>query len=106
MPSYYEGLPIVLLEAMSYGLSCVVSDIPANKEVGLMENRYFKPGGIDVLAEKIEEFMKRPMSEDERRQQIKMVRKKYDWDDIAKNTLKVYEGVLKSKKVKKYLYIS
>ena len=34
LPSYYEGLPIVLLEAMSYGLSCIASDIPANQEVG------------------------------------------------------------------------
>jgi len=31
MPSYHEGLPIALLEAMSYDLDVVVSDIPANK---------------------------------------------------------------------------
>ncbi len=92
MSSYYEGLPIVLLEAMSYGLSCVVSGIPANREVGLMEDRYFKPGDIDALSKKIKEFMKRPMSEDERGRQIETVRAKYSWDDIAKNTLKVYEG--------------
>jgi Glycosyltransferase len=95
LPSYYEGLPIVLLEAMSYGLSCVVSGIPANKEVSLGEDRYFKAGDVGVLAKKIEEFIERPMSGDEKRQQIDMVRAKYDWDDIAKKTLKVYERVLK-----------
>ena len=39
LPSYYEGLPIVLLEAMSYGLSCIVSDIAANGEVPQNNNR-------------------------------------------------------------------
>jgi alpha-maltose-1-phosphate synthase len=53
LPSYYEGLPIVLLEAMSYGLSCIVSDIPANREVGLPEESYFKAGDINAVAEKI-----------------------------------------------------
>jgi glycosyltransferase involved in cell wall biosynthesis len=35
MPSYHEGLPIALLEAMSFSLPAVVSDIPANLEVQL-----------------------------------------------------------------------
>jgi glycosyltransferase involved in cell wall biosynthesis len=42
LPSYHEGLPIALLEAMSYGLSALVSDIPANKEVKLPSERYFR----------------------------------------------------------------
>ena len=32
LPSSHEGLPIALLEAMSYGVKVVVSDIPANLE--------------------------------------------------------------------------
>jgi glycosyltransferase involved in cell wall biosynthesis len=53
LPSYYEGLPIVLLEAMSYGLSCIASDIPANKNVGLDNDRFFKAGDVNAIAAKI-----------------------------------------------------
>lgn len=90
LPSYYEGLPIALLEAMSYGLSCVVSDIPANREVGLQGQRYFEPGNIGSMSTKIAEFINRPLSEDEKRRQIEMVRSQYDWDDVARKTLGVY----------------
>jgi len=90
LPSYYEGLPIVLLEAMSYGLSCVVSDIPANREVGLQEDRYFKAGNIQQLAEKIIEFISKPLSPDEKSRQISLISEKYDWGRIAQQTLEVY----------------
>ena len=49
LPSYHEGLPIVLLEAMSYVLPVLVSDIPANKEVELPAERYFRCGDVDDL---------------------------------------------------------
>lgn len=93
LPSYYEGLPIVLLEAMSYGLSCVVSDIPANREVALEDRRYFKPGDIGGMAEKIRAFLLRPLSVEEKSSQIKGVAEKYNWDTIAAETLKVYGKV-------------
>lgn len=93
LPSYYEGLPIVLLEAMSYGLSCIISDIPANREVGLAEERYFNPGDIKGLAAKIKVFINRPFSEAERLSQIRHLTEKYDWNKIAEETLKVYQEI-------------
>lgn len=50
LPSTHEGLPIALLEALSYGLPSVASDIPANLEVGLDPavlpgRRHRRPGG-------------------------------------------------------------
>lgn len=53
MPSYHEGLPIALLEAMSFSLPVVVSNIPANMEVKLPTEVYFDVGCIDALAGKI-----------------------------------------------------
>ena len=90
LPSYYEGLPIVLLEAMSYGLSCIVSDIPANREVELAEDRYFAPGDIKGLSAKLEEFIARTLTE-EKLDQIKHIGQNYDWGKIAEKTLEVYK---------------
>ena len=56
LPSYHEGLPIALLEALSYGLPPLVSDIPANLEVGLNKKYYFPCGNVEALKIKIAEF--------------------------------------------------
>ena len=94
LPSYYEGLPIVLLEAMSYGLSCIASDIPANRNVELSENRFFRPGDIKELNAKIHEFIDSLLNEEERRKQIDMIAERYDWEKIAEKTMDVYDKVL------------
>jgi glycosyltransferase involved in cell wall biosynthesis len=94
LPSYYEGLPIVLLEAMSYGLSCIASDIPANRNVELPEDRYIKVGNIEALSTKIKEFTNMPLSLEERRAQVNMIAQKYDWGKIADRLLGVYRQVL------------
>ena len=90
LPSYYEGLPIALLEAMSYGLSCIVSDIPANREVGLSDERYFKPGDIEQLKLKITEYINKPLSVSEKESQLAKISQKYDWPRIAQVTLGIY----------------
>ncbi|MFA6217704.1 MAG: glycosyltransferase family 4 protein [Candidatus Omnitrophota bacterium] len=94
LPSYYEGLPIVLLEAMSYGLSCVVSDIHANREVALTNERYFKPGNIEELAKKINEFVNKPLTKEENDVQRELIANNYNWDKIAEQTLAVYKSVV------------
>jgi glycosyltransferase involved in cell wall biosynthesis len=94
LPSYYEGLPIVLLEAMSYGLSCIVSDIPANRNVELDEQRIFKPGDINSLAAKIKEFLYKPWKEEDRIKQINLISENYDWGKIADETLTVYKKIV------------
>ncbi len=84
LPSSHEGLPIALLEAMSYGVKVVVSDIPANKEVGLPESDYFPVGNVDVLAEKLKAVISQPL------QHIDYDMKKYDWEKIADQVADVY----------------
>jgi glycosyltransferase involved in cell wall biosynthesis len=96
LPSYYEGLPIALLEAMSCGLSCIVSDIPAHREIDLAEERYFPAGNVKQLSEKLEEFLEKPLTATEKSEQIARVVKKYNWERIAEETLEVYKATLKT----------
>ncbi|MBI4683193.1 MAG: glycosyltransferase family 4 protein [Nitrospirae bacterium] len=94
IPSYHEGLPIVLLEAMSYGLSCIASDIPANKNIELCENRFFKTGDSELLASKIKEFISKPWGEEDGKKQIELISEKYNWGKIADETLKIYRELI------------
>jgi len=91
MPSYHEGLPIALLEAMSYSLDVLVSDIPANVEVKLDESDYFHVGDIDDLATKL--AIK--LNNDTDRDFQKVIQEKYSWDLIARQTKKIYKETLK-----------
>jgi len=93
LPSYYEGLPIVLLEAMSYGLSCIASDIPANRNVPLDEKRFFRTGNIEEILGKIRKYIHEPLTKDEKDSQIEMIKKQYNWRRIATNTLNVYNRI-------------
>ncbi len=79
LPSYHEGLPISLLEAMSYNLDILVSDIPANLEVNLEKDDYFDVGDI----QKLTESLKRKLSVKNKRDFSSVINKKYNWDTIA-----------------------
>jgi glycosyltransferase involved in cell wall biosynthesis len=81
---------------MSYGLSCIVSDIPANREVALSEERYFKAGDIEGLSAKIKQFAAKPMTEEQKFRQMELLKQKYNWDRVAEKTLKVYQEMLTS----------
>lgn len=85
LPSSHEGLPIALLEAMSYGLPVVVSDIPANVEVGLPVGDYYHCGDVDELKDKLQEKIKQPF------ECVNYDMSKYDWDKIAVRVSEVYE---------------
>jgi glycosyltransferase involved in cell wall biosynthesis len=57
-----EGLPLVSLEAMSYGLACIFSDLPVHKEIA-KEGEYavlFQCGKAADLRAKLEMFMTSP----------------------------------------------
>lgn len=98
LPSYHEGLPIALLEAMSYGLSVLVSDIPANIEVGLSEDRYFTCGDVDDLQKKLNILIEKPITHAEKQAMQTNVAEKYNWDKIADQTVDVYRNILNQRK--------
>lgn len=88
LPSSHEGLPISLLEAMSYRLPVVVSDIPANLEVGLDDECYFHVGNVDQLADKLQQVIER------NNVTVEYDMTKYDWDKIARQLFDVYKKML------------
>jgi glycosyltransferase involved in cell wall biosynthesis len=90
LPSSHEGLPIALLEALSYGLPSIASDIPANLEVGLPEQNYFSLGDIAMLSLKLRGFKGAMQSDGFRNNLRNWVSQRYDWNEIARQTLQVY----------------
>ena len=94
LPSSHEGLPIALLEALSYGLPTLASDIPANLEVGLEPQRYFPLGNLGALADSLTNMADRVESEAVREARRQWVLSKYDWQHIAQQTAVVYRRIL------------
>ena len=55
LSSRWEGMPLVLVEAMAHGLPIVTSDLPVSKEIMGDFGMYFENGNIEELAQKLEE---------------------------------------------------
>ncbi len=88
MPSYHEGLPIALLEAMSYGLDIAVSDIPACRIDNVTEADIFPVGDVDALSRLI--TRKLAAKATPRAYNLEP----YNWDAIAKQTEELYKSIL------------
>jgi glycosyltransferase involved in cell wall biosynthesis len=86
IPSYHEGLPIALLEAMSYGLNIIASDIPANLEVPLPKEYFFPVGNVLALAD----LLKKSMCSSVPNDFSNIISTEYNWDKIADKTRRVY----------------
>lgn len=97
LPSTIEGMPIVLLEALSFAKCPLVSDIRENLEVVDDKTAFsFRVRDVNDLAKKLDFMLKNNAIVRKKGLAGRaMVRKKYDWDCIAKQTLKVYEEALR-----------
>lgn len=92
LPSDLEGMPISLLEAMSYGNCCVVSDIDECTEV--VEDRavVFKKSDVEDLRYKLQELCDEPGKVDVyKRQAADYICNKFNWDEIVNQILSLYE---------------
>ncbi len=55
LSSRWEGMPLVLVEAMSHGLPIVTSDLPICKEILGEFGLFFENGNIEALAQRLED---------------------------------------------------
>lgn len=91
LPSDLEGMPLSLLEAMSYGNCCLVSDIQECTEVVEDKALIFKKSNVQDLQNKLQEACNRTEKVMELKQQAAdYICKKYNWDDVVEETLKLY----------------
>ena len=91
LPSDLEGMPLRLLEAMSYGNCCLVSDIQECTEVVEDKALIFKKSNVQDLQNKLQEACDRTEKVMELKQQAAdYICKKYNWDDVVEETLKLY----------------
>ena len=99
LPSNLEGLPLTLLEAASYGVPVIVSDIPPHLEVlsgaSGPGRRVFPRGDEDALATALWETLAAPERERAGATALReRVLAEYSWDQAALATERVYEEVL------------
>ena len=87
LASNNEGFPLVLLEAMSYKLDILASDIPAAHLAKLNDDDYFPKGDYKSLGKKIDKKLSEHNSRDYELSE-------YDWNQISDRLSKIYDELV------------
>ena len=91
LPSDLEGMPLSLLEAMSYGNCCLVSSIEECAQVVEDHARVFEKGNVDDLSDKLRELIEHPEEVGRYKADASdYILNKYNWDDVVTRTLELY----------------
>ncbi len=91
LPSDIEGMPISLLEAMSYGCTCLVSDIEENVQVCENYAIQFKKGNIEDLKIKLEQSLNNNIN-NSTTDISNFILEKYNWNKIVNETMQLYKN--------------
>lgn len=98
MPSHLEGLPLALLEAASYGLPLICSDIDPHVEVLERSGpgrRLFRTGDVADLQHVLESFLDALPAEQAAAADVRAsVLSRYSWDDITARLEETYEQAM------------
>lgn len=92
LPSDVEGMPLTLLEAMSYGNCCVVSNIDECTEVVEDKGVVFKKSDVKDLQEKLQELCdNKALVRKYKIESADFICDKYNWDDVIEKTMMLYK---------------
>ena len=94
LPSHTEGLSLSLLEALSIGARCLVSDIPENTVVTDIYGAAFKPEDTDDLARALERECTQEYPDAMRQQQIQYIHTNFEYDVMLDRYEEVYHHVV------------
>ena len=93
LPSDLEGMPLTLLEAMSYGNCCLISDIPECTSVVEDKAVIFEKSDVADLREKLQMLSDSPETVAKYREgAAAYICEKYQWDKVVEQTLALYKG--------------
>lgn len=97
LPSDVEGMAITMLEAMSYGAPCILSDIPENTEVAGAYAHCFPKGDVTALAQCLRTAVSEygsPACEERRQRGVEYIRTCYGYDHVVEETVRCYERAI------------
>ncbi len=93
LPSDLEGMPLSLLEAMSYSNCCLTSDIPECSTVLEDKGVTFKKSNVEDLTKVLQDLCINSQKVNKyRKESQKYILHKYNWDDVVDKTLELYKG--------------
>lgn len=92
LPSDLEGMPLSLLEAMSYSNCCVTSDIEECAAVMEDKGFTFAKGNVAALRDLMQSLCDAPHRVEEcRKGASEYITRRFGWDDVVQKTLELYE---------------
>src|SRR5664279_1995223 len=93
LPSYLEGMSMALLEAMSYGVPALVSNIPENSAVVGNNGFYFEKKDVIGLQDELVKLIASPQLVDDVAKKLETFILP-DWDDVARSYDSLYRRMV------------
>jgi glycosyltransferase involved in cell wall biosynthesis len=94
-PSHVEGFGLAVAEAMAAGLPCIISDIPALREVYSSAALFVKPSDSASLAQAVLFLLSNPEKRSELQAKGQRLAKHFSWEEVAKKELEVMKAATK-----------